>query len=102
MGRKSPCSVSTEAVIVLIQVFKLDFVQDKKTKAPFPPSRGLAFALHTTGLKTEHRISLMPGSGGIDGSSGDHIIISPPYTITNDDVDFIVEATKGVISEVLG
>ncbi|OJJ03411.1 hypothetical protein ASPVEDRAFT_53834 [Aspergillus versicolor CBS 583.65] len=80
----------------------VEFVQNKETKEPFPPSKGLAFALHATGLKSEHRISLMPGNAGVDGVKGDHIIISPPYNVTKSDVDFIVEKTADVIQEVLG
>ncbi|KAJ5105295.1 hypothetical protein NUU61_002642 [Penicillium alfredii] len=80
----------------------LEFVQDKNTKQPFPPSRALAWALHTTGLKPQHSISLMPGNGGADGINGDHIILAPPYTTTRAEVDLIVDRTARVIQEVLG
>ncbi|CAG8204282.1 unnamed protein product [Penicillium olsonii] len=80
----------------------MEFVEDKESKKCFPPSKQLAWLLHTTGLKSAHNISLMPGNGGADGKNGDHIILSPPYIITKSDVELIVERTAGVIEEVLG
>ncbi|PNH42400.1 hypothetical protein VD0004_g4906 [Verticillium dahliae] len=38
-----------------------------------------------------------PGAGTVDGYSGDHIILAPPYTITDSDVDFLVETVTKLI-----
>lgn len=81
---------------------QMEFVQDKNTKEPYPPSKALSWTLHTTGLKPEHSISLMPGSGGADGVRGDHIILAPPYNTTREEIDLMVDRTVGVIQEVLG
>ncbi|KAJ5549879.1 hypothetical protein N7535_002178 [Penicillium sp. DV-2018c] len=80
----------------------IEFVQDKETKEPYPPSKTLAWTLHVTGLKPEHSISLMPGNGGIDGVNGDHIVLAPPYNTTRAEIDLIVDRTVSVIKEVLG
>ncbi|KAJ5317151.1 hypothetical protein N7508_001659 [Penicillium antarcticum] len=80
----------------------MEFVQDKATKEPYPPSKTLSWTLHTTGLKPEYSISLMPGSGGIDGVNGDHIILAPPYNTTRAEIDLIVDLTVRVIKDVLG
>ncbi|KAJ6072659.1 hypothetical protein N7467_010744 [Penicillium canescens] len=80
----------------------MEFVQDKATKEPYPPSKALSWTLHTTGLKPEYSISLMPGSGGIDGVNGDHIILAPPYNTTRAEIDLMVDRTVRVIKEVLG
>jgi adenosylmethionine-8-amino-7-oxononanoate aminotransferase len=44
----------------------------------------------------------MPGSGGIDGVNGDHIILAPPYNTTRAEIDLMVDRTVRVIKEVLG
>ncbi|KAJ5319309.1 hypothetical protein MYU51_013459 [Penicillium brevicompactum] len=80
----------------------MEFVQDKQTKESYPPSKALSWTLHATGLKPEHAISLMPGSGGADGVNGDHIILAPPYNTTRDEVRLMVDRTVRVIQEVLG
>ncbi|KAJ5164561.1 Pyridoxal phosphate-dependent transferase major region subdomain 2 [Penicillium coprophilum] len=80
----------------------MEFVQDKETKAPFPPSKALSRTLHATGLKPENAISLMPGNGGIDGAEGDHIILAPAYNTTREEIDEIVDRTVRVIQQVLG
>ncbi|KAA8646493.1 hypothetical protein EYZ11_003000 [Aspergillus tanneri] len=80
----------------------IEFVQDKQTKEPYPPSNALAWTLHTAGLKPQHSISLMPGSGGVDGTNGDHIILAPPYNTTREEVELMVDRTVRVIQDVLG
>ncbi|OQE23047.1 hypothetical protein PENSTE_c009G00205 [Penicillium steckii] len=80
----------------------MEFVQDKETKEPYPPSKKIAWMLHTTGLKPEYAISLMPGNGGADGVNGDHICLAPPYNTTKAEIDMIVDRASKVITEVLG
>jgi hypothetical protein len=45
----------------------------------------------TSGLKDGYNIYVYPGAGTVDGDRGDHIIISPAYNITDEDIDFIVD-----------
>ncbi|KAJ5168940.1 uncharacterized protein N7482_004534 [Penicillium canariense] len=80
----------------------LEFVQNKETKEPYPPSEAIAWTVHKTGLKPEYSISLMPGNGGIDGISGDHICLAPPYNSTRAEIEMIVDRASRVIQEVLG
>ncbi|PYH89224.1 PLP-dependent transferase [Aspergillus ellipticus CBS 707.79] len=79
----------------------VEFVQDKNTKTPFPASKQLAWRLHATGVLPEYSICLLPGNGTSDGKDGDHIIISPPYNVTKEDIEMIVERTKRVVFDVL-
>ena len=49
----------------------------------------------------EKGVLVMPGAPGlIDGVAGDHIAISPPFTITETEVNQTVEAVKESIIEV--
>jgi adenosylmethionine-8-amino-7-oxononanoate aminotransferase len=79
----------------------MEFVQNKETKESYPPSQKIAWTLHTTGLKPQHAISLMPGNGGADGVNGDHICLAPPYNTSKEEIEMIVERTVNVIQEVL-
>ncbi|RFN44290.1 hypothetical protein FIE12Z_11477 [Fusarium flagelliforme] len=80
----------------------MEFVQDKQTKKPFPLSEQIAGKLHKTGLGADHGVSLIPATGNIDGINGDMVIVSPPFTITREDVDIIVDRVEKVIKSVLG
>lgn len=80
----------------------MEFVQDKETKEPFPLNEQIAGKLHKTGLSAEHGVSLIPATGNIDGMRGDMVIVSPPFTITKEEVDMIVDRVEKVITTVLG
>jgi hypothetical protein len=34
---------------------------------------------------------LYPSTGNVDGSNGDYLLIGPPLTVTDDEVDLIVD-----------
>jgi adenosylmethionine-8-amino-7-oxononanoate aminotransferase len=89
-------------------------VQDKKTKAPFDSDVAVSWRIHelgrftfltrvldtltmAAGLKDGYNIYAYPGSGTVDGTRGDHILIAPAYNITDGDVDFIAERVSKVI-----
>ena len=57
-------------------------------------------AIHEEGLHQDPAIMLYPGVGSADGWKGDHVIVSPPYTVTEKDVEMIVAATQQAISSV--
>ncbi|WP_119461788.1 aspartate aminotransferase family protein [Rhodospirillaceae bacterium SYSU D60014] len=67
----------------------LEIVADRATKAPFDP----ALQLHAR-IKTEAmRQGLMcyPMGGTADGIAGDHVLLAPPFIITDDEVREIVD-----------
>ncbi|KAI9733532.1 MAG: hypothetical protein M1834_003132 [Cirrosporium novae-zelandiae] len=80
----------------------VEFVRNKETKEPFGAKEGISRKIRQTGMKEPWNISLYPGSGTADGESGDHIMISPAYNITAEEIDLIVKLVKGVVEEVLG
>jgi adenosylmethionine-8-amino-7-oxononanoate aminotransferase len=81
-------------------VNKIEFVKSKSTKEPFPPSAKLSFHIQETGLKPEYSISLYGAPGCVDGVRGDHVILAPPYNVSRDQIDEIVERTVRVIEAV--
>jgi adenosylmethionine-8-amino-7-oxononanoate aminotransferase len=44
---------------------------------------------------------IYPSGGTIDGRSGDHILLAPPYNVTDDELDMIVDLLADTLSAVL-
>lgn len=77
----------------------IEFVQDRATKTPFPAAANVAAQLNDLGLTEDYSIVVYPGSGTADGIAGDHIIIAPPYNVTADDVEHIVNTVVRLIED---
>lgn len=77
----------------------VEFVKDKATKEPFNPS--LRFGPTVQRLALELGVNVYPGAGSIDGMRGDHILIAPPYTITVEEIEVIVDAVLLAYRQVL-
>jgi adenosylmethionine-8-amino-7-oxononanoate aminotransferase len=77
----------------------IEFVADKATHAPFDPALGVTGRVVEKAF--ERGVLIMPGAPGlVDGAAGDHIAISPPFTISEAQVQQVVEVLQEVISEV--
>jgi adenosylmethionine-8-amino-7-oxononanoate aminotransferase len=58
----------------------MEFVRDRGTREPFDPALRVARRL---GQEARERgLLLYPGTGSVDGTRGDHVIVAPPLTIT--------------------
>lgn len=77
----------------------VEFVADKETKAPFPASAGIANGLAEFGLGKNYGIAVYPGSGTVDGVDGDHVIISPAYNSTAEEIKVIVEIFGKLVTD---
>lgn len=75
----------------------IEIVENKLTKEPFDPKLNIADRLASLALLPPHNISVYPGSGGVDGVKGDHIIIAPAYNINEKDVDHIVKTISNLV-----
>lgn len=80
----------------------IEFVNNKETKDPFPAKEGISRRVRSIGLREPHNISLYPGSGTVDGTLGDHVLITPSYSVSAEEIDLIVSKVAAVIKEVLG
>ena len=70
----------------------LEIVKDKITKEPFPFELNLAGKIKSDIL--ENGMLSYPSQGCVDGISGDHILLAPPYAVSDDELEFIVSTTK--------
>jgi len=50
-------------------------------------------------MQDPYSISLYPGTGTVDGNSGDHILIAPAYTVNEDDIRCVVDTTTQVVTQ---
>src|SRR5215208_6773575 len=76
----------------------LELVADKATKRPFPIDDGMAHRLATACIA--EGAAVYPGQGGADGLIGDHVMVTPPMTITSEQVTELVAAVDRGLSRV--
>jgi len=61
-------------------------------KTPFDPSLKIANNIKKNAFN--EGLACYPGQGTIDGKKGDHILIAPPFIITDDEMDLLVQRLK--------
>jgi adenosylmethionine-8-amino-7-oxononanoate aminotransferase len=66
----------------------IELVRDRETKAPFPAERSLSFDIGARAFADG--LICYPCSGNVDGTSGDTIIIAPPYNASDGELEEIV------------
>jgi adenosylmethionine-8-amino-7-oxononanoate aminotransferase len=76
----------------------IEFVAEKETKRPFPAE--VTFSKKVTKRLFENGLVVLPGGGGIDGTLGDHILIAPPFTVKESEIDEMVKILKRSLLEV--
>mgnify|MGYP001032042832 FL=1 len=73
----------------------VELVRDRASKATFDP----ALSLHAR-IKREamaRGLMVYPMGGTIDGRQGDHVLLAPPFIITDDELDQLTERLAGAI-----
>ncbi len=80
----------------------IEFVADRKTKRPYPRSCRLAEKISEHALT--NGLVLWTNVGHVDGENGDLVMIGPPFTITRDQIDELIERlieTLKTVSDIL-
>ena len=77
----------------------VELVADRDTKAAFDPSRKIAAKIKTTAF--DEGMICYPMSGTIDGQTGDHVLLAPPFIISDDQIDELVEKLSVSVEKVL-
>jgi adenosylmethionine-8-amino-7-oxononanoate aminotransferase len=73
----------------------IELVADKSTKEPFSPETRLS--QHIKRLAMEQGLMCYPSGGTVDGRSGDHILLAPPFIVERAHIDRIVDILGNVI-----
>ncbi|MBO1016756.1 aspartate aminotransferase family protein [Achromobacter sp. SD115] len=73
----------------------VELVQDRASKQTFDP----ALSLHARIKREAMALGLMvyPMGGTIDGRQGDHVLLAPPFIISDDELDQLTERLVGAI-----
>ena len=74
----------------------IEFVQDKKTREPFPSDARIAYRIQEDAL--EAGIMSYPIQGCVDGTRGDHILLAPPFTITSAMIQMLAAGLEKAIA----
>ncbi|ARE39259.1 Adenosylmethionine-8-amino-7-oxononanoate aminotransferase [Rhodovulum sp. P5] len=77
----------------------IELVEDRATKAPFDPSRGVAGKIKKAAF--EEGLICYPMSGTIDGRQGDHILLAPPFIVEDDQLDELIDKLSRAIAAVI-
>ncbi|MGO9402251.1 MAG: aspartate aminotransferase family protein [Terriglobales bacterium] len=75
----------------------VEFVADKKTKAPFPPEKNFAGLVGQACLR--RGLLVYPMQGCVDGVAGDHLLIAPPAVISAEQIGWAVEQLDAAVLE---
>ncbi|KAF5679248.1 ornithine aminotransferase [Fusarium heterosporum] len=73
----------------------VEFVKDRASKQSFDPSA--KFGLLVQQLAFEKGVALYPGGATVDGIKGDHILLAPPFTVTEQELAIICQVLKEAV-----
>jgi len=78
----------------------VELVKDRASKTPFDHNKKLHAVIKQQAIK--NGLLVYPMGGTIDGKSGDHVLVAPPFIVSETEIDQIVERLKQSIDESLG
>jgi adenosylmethionine-8-amino-7-oxononanoate aminotransferase len=77
----------------------IEFVKDKSTREPFPKEQYIAERVRQAAL--DERVLVYPTQGCVDGQRGDHILLAPPFIITQQECAQVADALQSALHKVL-
>jgi 4-aminobutyrate aminotransferase-like enzyme len=77
----------------------IELVKDRATKEPFDPKVAIASQVQDECLEVQNMI-IEASSGCYKGTSGDALVISPAFVVTQDEIDMIVDKLDKAIAAV--
>ncbi len=75
----------------------LEFVEDRATRHPFNPALQMHERVKVAALG--HGVGVYPTGGGHDGKAGDNAIVAPPYIVSREEIDMIVERLGNAVDD---
>jgi adenosylmethionine-8-amino-7-oxononanoate aminotransferase len=77
----------------------IELVADRATRAPFDPA--LKLNARVKAMAFEGGLGCYPAGGCMDGRSGDHVLLAPPYIATPEDINMIVDRLGQAVDSAL-
>jgi len=75
----------------------IELVADRSTRQPFDPAVKLHARIKRAAM--ERGLMCYPMGGTIDGARGDHVLLAPPFIISDDELDLLVERLVGAVDD---
>ena len=77
----------------------IEIVADRETKTPFDPTRKIAARIKSAAMA--EGLICYPMSGTIDGQRGDHILLAPPFIISEAQIDELTDKLGRAVDRAL-
>ena len=74
----------------------VELVADRESKAPFPRAKGLAGRIKTHAMAGG--LVCYPFNGTADGVDGDHVLLAPPFIMSDDELAMVVDRLDAAIA----
>jgi adenosylmethionine-8-amino-7-oxononanoate aminotransferase len=78
----------------------VELVEDRRTKAPFDPTRRLHARVKAEAF--QRGLMVYPMGGTIDGRRGDHVLLAPPFIVKAQEIDEIVDRLTAALDAATG
>jgi len=78
----------------------IELVEDRASKRPFDPSRKVNAAIKKEAMA--RGLMVYPMGGTIDGVTGDHVLLAPPFIVNREDIDRIVDRLGEAVEAAVG
>lgn len=75
----------------------IELVADRSTREPFDPALKLHARIKRAAM--ERGLMCYPMGGTIDGARGDHVLLAPPFIISDDELDVLIERLVGAVDD---
>jgi adenosylmethionine-8-amino-7-oxononanoate aminotransferase len=76
----------------------IEFVKNKSTREPFPKQENIAERIRQAAL--DQNVLIYPTQGCVDGTDGDHILLAPPFIISQSESAQIARALHSALRKV--
>jgi adenosylmethionine-8-amino-7-oxononanoate aminotransferase len=76
----------------------VEFVKDKTKREPFAKEQNIAEKIRQAALA--ENVLTYPTQGCVEGTRGDHILLAPPFTISEEESAIIVKALQSALAKV--
>ena len=78
----------------------IEFVNDKAAREPFPKEASVAEKIRQAAL--QQNVLTYPAQGCVDGLRGDHILLAPPFIISDDECSQIAQSLEFALAQTFG
>lgn len=77
----------------------VELVADRASKVPLDPAFKINQRIKANAMA--HGLICYPGGGTVDGKSGDHVLLAPPFIVSSEELDELVEKLGAAVDQSL-